>query len=263
MIAVKKDFENIPKTLTYKKKREAFQKNKGAEKYIDETSKYRTREVKERLSKIYNYKCVYCEKSLLDITNHIEHYRPKSVYYQLAYSWDNLLLACDKCNSKKLDNFKIAKEKYNFDEKDYSLEELQNKIKEIDEIEEPFFVNPEQENQEFFDKNISFYLEGKEAGNIFSENERLKYTIETCDLNRDDLNNLRLIVLNDLKNDIKEIIEGAKEDNVFLVRGLKLLKQKINRELENKEREFTALRKIILDNFFSIFMQLKPKENEN
>ena len=58
-------------------------------------------------------KCCYCE-SRLGVTSHkvVEHFRPKGAvqqdpgqkmmypgYYWLAYSWSNLLMSCDVCNS--------------------------------------------------------------------------------------------------------------------------------------------------------------------
>jgi uncharacterized protein (TIGR02646 family) len=46
-------------------------------------------------------KCAYCEAST-DVVAHgdVEHYRPKSVYWWLAYTYDNYLYACQICNQK-------------------------------------------------------------------------------------------------------------------------------------------------------------------
>lgn len=66
-------------------------------------------------------KCCYCEsRHSATSAGRIDHFRPKSAvrqydgsartypgYYWLAYSWDNLLLACDKCNLKKSDYFPL------------------------------------------------------------------------------------------------------------------------------------------------------------
>jgi uncharacterized protein (TIGR02646 family) len=51
-------------------------------------------------------KCCYCE-TLLDANSEVEHWRPKSHYYWLAYSWDNLLLTCSFCNKKKGEKFPL------------------------------------------------------------------------------------------------------------------------------------------------------------
>ncbi len=47
-------------------------------------------------------KCVYCESSLTHAQpGDIEHFRPKSLIPELAFTWTNLLLACRKCNHAK------------------------------------------------------------------------------------------------------------------------------------------------------------------
>lgn len=45
-------------------------------------------------------KCCYCEKVDVPIHNDVEHYRPWSRYWWLAWSWDNLLFACRACNER-------------------------------------------------------------------------------------------------------------------------------------------------------------------
>ncbi|MFN0052993.1 MAG: hypothetical protein ACKV0T_12475 [Planctomycetales bacterium] len=62
---------------------------------------------KPRLKKDTFGKCAYCE-SPTDVVAHgdVEHFRPKSVYWWLAYCFDNHLFACQICNqSYKGDNF--------------------------------------------------------------------------------------------------------------------------------------------------------------
>lgn len=43
-------------------------------------------------------RCMYCEDNQ---GTDIEHYRPKALYPEAAFSWDNLLLACSHCNSNE------------------------------------------------------------------------------------------------------------------------------------------------------------------
>ena len=67
---------------------------------------------KADLERCHHGKCCYCE-TLFDDHNpyaysEVEHWRPKSSYYWLAYSWDNLLLSCGFCNKKKGDLFPLA-----------------------------------------------------------------------------------------------------------------------------------------------------------
>ncbi len=66
--------------------------------------RYKYEDIKEKLINIYNDKCAYCESKERRLQ--VEHFRPKSKYYWLAYSWDNLLLSCSACNSKKSDGVK-------------------------------------------------------------------------------------------------------------------------------------------------------------
>lgn len=55
-------------------------------------------------------KCAYCEAPTTTVAHgDVEHFRPKSVYWWLAYCWDNWLFACQICNqSYKRDQFPVA-----------------------------------------------------------------------------------------------------------------------------------------------------------
>lgn len=79
--------------------------------------------VKLQLLKDQHYKCAYCEKKITDLTNDVEHFRPKTKcqqkkvnatafigYWWLAYTWENLLYSCSVCNrSYKKDIFPLEK----------------------------------------------------------------------------------------------------------------------------------------------------------
>jgi uncharacterized protein (TIGR02646 family) len=63
--------------------------------------KYKHDEIKEALIDMFQGKCAYCESDITHIDyGHIEHFKPKGTpaYYELAVDWDNLLLACGRCN---------------------------------------------------------------------------------------------------------------------------------------------------------------------
>lgn len=65
---------------------------------------------KTQLKKESFGKCAYCEANT-DVVAHgdVEHYRPKSIYWWLAYTYDNYLFACQICNQTyKSDNFPIS-----------------------------------------------------------------------------------------------------------------------------------------------------------
>lgn len=55
-------------------------------------------------------KCAYCEASTSTVAHgDVEHFRPKSIYWWLAYHFDNYLFACQICNQiYKGDNFPVA-----------------------------------------------------------------------------------------------------------------------------------------------------------
>ncbi len=64
---------------------------------------------KTQLKKESKGKCAYCEANT-EVVAHgdVEHYRPKSIYWWLAYTYDNYLFACQICNqSYKSNNFPI------------------------------------------------------------------------------------------------------------------------------------------------------------
>jgi uncharacterized protein (TIGR02646 family) len=62
---------------------------------------------KEQLKKESCGKCAYCESPASTVTfGDVEHFRPKKVYWWLAYCYDNYVFACQMCNQKfKTDAF--------------------------------------------------------------------------------------------------------------------------------------------------------------
>lgn len=53
--------------------------------------------------------CAFCDGRVgTESRETIEHFRPKSRYPELAYTWDNLFLCCDGCQSAKLEKFDAA-----------------------------------------------------------------------------------------------------------------------------------------------------------
>lgn len=77
----------------------------GVQKMVIRATIYQS--VKPELEACHHGKCCYCETPL-DANSEVEHWRPKSKYYWLAYSWDNLLYSCSFCNKKKLHQFPLA-----------------------------------------------------------------------------------------------------------------------------------------------------------
>ena len=152
MFKIDKDLNNIPSSLLSLPTHQKRQKHIAAKKYITGSrynESYKEKDIKETLEKIHYNKCVYCEVWVEEY--HIEHFRPKSIYYWLAYSWDNLLLACPTCNRSKLDQFPCKNANcttlpQDIDPTDTSEENIK-KInllsEELNRQEQPLLINPE------------------------------------------------------------------------------------------------------------------------
>lgn len=72
--------------------------------------KYGHKSIKRALVEMFHGKCAYCESKIVHVDyGHIEHFRPKSIdrFRSLAFEWENLFLACAKCNGPeyKADRF--------------------------------------------------------------------------------------------------------------------------------------------------------------
>ena len=67
------------------------------DKYKD---KYRKQDIKKALCEMYNKRCCYCEGRIgAQAYEHIEHLKPKSLFPQECYEWNNLHWVCEICNS--------------------------------------------------------------------------------------------------------------------------------------------------------------------
>jgi hypothetical protein len=63
---------------------------------------------KEQLLAETHQKCAYCESPTSVVTfGDVEHYRPKSEYWWLAYCYDNYLASCQICNNFKSNYFPV------------------------------------------------------------------------------------------------------------------------------------------------------------
>jgi uncharacterized protein (TIGR02646 family) len=95
----------------------------GREPTSDDIVGYRGKDngIAQLLCHAQHKKCCYCEQRLKTMFNDVEHYRPKGRadrqpgcglthgYWWLAFTWSNLLFACDSCNRiGKKDKFPLA-----------------------------------------------------------------------------------------------------------------------------------------------------------
>ena len=69
-----------------------------------ETRHYAHPEIRLALELETNSKCAYCEGRISDVAyTHIEHKLPKRKHPQLVCDWENLTIACPRCNTNKSD----------------------------------------------------------------------------------------------------------------------------------------------------------------
>jgi uncharacterized protein (TIGR02646 family) len=154
--------------------------------------------VKQALINMQHGKCCFCESKIQHIAfGDVEHYRPKAGYRQndndamqkpgyfwLAYSWDNLLLSCERCNRQYKKNLfpLLHPEKRAQCHKDDVC------------METPLLINPtttDPKKHIGFRDEIPYPIDGSIHG---------KTTIEALGLNREELNEVRRTKLEELKN---------------------------------------------------------------
>ncbi|WP_107038196.1 retron system putative HNH endonuclease [Brumimicrobium mesophilum] len=230
--------QNPRKRNTTHKKRLEIIDNK---KYVDNknyNSRYKLNDVREALLKIYNHKCAYCEQRIEQY--HVDHFRPKSIYYWLAFSWDNLLISCPKCNENKGKKFDIDGKRIVFDSNENNLTFLNKSSVKYDLIEKPKMINPERVD---ISNKICFQVSGK----IFSSNKNFGYTIESCGIDRKDLNDQRRKIIDDFERDITSIKKEFKK-NEDKCKEYETIIRKFIRDSKCNSNEFLAFRNFAIKN---------------
>lgn len=156
---------------------------------------YGHEEVKKQLLQLHRNLCCYCESRVTDIAyGDIEHFRPKQGYQQddndnfhrpgyfwLAYDWNNLLFSCQKCNEQYKKNYFPLK----------NTSKRCNPSKSFDvSKEEPLLINPS-----VIDPSSHIKFDNEVPVGITEEG---KTTIKVLGLDREELNESRREVLNNL-----------------------------------------------------------------
>lgn len=234
--------QNIPRSSRTTSKRRGELIRNGA--YIDQdiyNSRYKLSHIKIVLIDIYQNKCAFCEQRVEQF--HVEHYRPKQIYYWLAFSWDNLISACSFCNEFKDVNFNIngpqAISGVNFN----SSWNINTLSAGYDVSENPDLVNPEVTNPH---DQIVFHKDG----NITSANPRFTYTIGTCHVDRQYLNDLRKKILDDFRRDVKAaFVDNATPADQAI--AIQTILTKFKSDTADKRNEFLAFRQYLIDNWMN------------
>ena len=222
--------------------------------YIEKfNSRYKTADIKEALNKTYHGKCAFCETWSEEW--HVEHYRPKSLYPWLAFSWDNLLVACARCNKFKGNRFEIAGDPARFENKD--LDQINQLAAIYAETERPHTIHPELEDPEPF-------LQFDAKGHIESANSRVAFTIKTCRVDRNAIKDRRRKMLDFFKARLDSAADTATDLEQLkskLAHELRLFK----RQTEDPAVEYVAFRRFILKHMIKdLFAQrvLRPAEDQ-
>lgn len=157
-------------------------------------SKYDHPDNKKALIDASYGKCMYCESYVLSVSfGEVEHIKPKSIFPNLEFDWNNLGFVCQRCNNSK-------NNKYN--------EETQH-------------INPYDENPEDF-----LFVSGTF---ILHKNTRGEKTVNDISLNREGLLEKRLEAINRLEKSLKACFHLQEPLKSEL---LEELKKEISREKE-------------------------------
>jgi uncharacterized protein (TIGR02646 family) len=164
--------------------------------------RYRHPQIKTAIVDETYGKCAYCESKVRHIAHgDIEHIIPKSIEPQLTFEWDNMTLACDRCNENKSDHFANH-----------------------DDLVDPYAVNPD--DHFFIEGPLVLPVPGDEAAEL---------TEKTIKLNRLELVEMRKKRIQSLHDQVKNIAKTHSED----LRAV-LKQDLINNETSN-DTEYAAL----------------------
>lgn len=191
-------------------------------------SQYAHDEIKTALKLMFGKKCAYCESSVTHVSyQHVEHFRPQSIYPKLAYDWDNLLLACERCNGNK---YNAKGHRFPLADGSQPEEDPLNPCSR-DDTDDNLLINPcIDDPEDFFTFNQQY---------VVYFNQRGRVSCETYDLSREDLNDERAEVL-EIAQLVIRIYKYAKEcgavdeEQEFKAALLKFL---------NRKRKYTAMMK--------------------
>ncbi len=211
-------------------------------------SPYQNKEVRKYLKRIYNNKCVYCEQILStpkkgqkqrEDAFSVEHYRPRSDYWWLGYSIDNLLPTCQKCNSEKSDNFSIIETKIE-DIRESDLGRIHLLAIEYNTIEKPLWIHPQIDDPE---PHLIF----TKFGEIKSNNHRCHHVIIKCDLNRLKLRQKRKKLYDDFEEEFS-LIQLAKIPDEQKLGEIHVLFENFVKDALNIKLPFLAFRRYMMKN---------------
>ncbi|GAB4212901.1 MAG: hypothetical protein OHK0022_49340 [Roseiflexaceae bacterium] len=191
-------------------------------------------------------RCVYCEDSC---ANEVEHIKPKTLYPEETFVWDNYLYACRICNGTKSDNFAV----FSANTGEF-INVARRKKDPIVRVEPgtPVLINPRIENPlDFIDLDLRGTFFFRPRIDIEStQHRRGEYTIETLELNRDPLPDAREEAYNCYKallGDYIRISNNGSPDHALyrLIQALKRMRHpSVWREMKRKHTRIPDLNEL-------------------
>ena len=161
---------------------------------------------------IFSETCVFCQQKLTIATGNedarsVEHFRPKSKYWWLAYSWDNLFPVCRVCNQEKDNNFYCSGTQIT-NIRSTDLANIHTLAADYQTIEQPKLLHPVLDESEI---HLKYDLKGKIEDDVSA---RGKYTIDTCKLDRLDIQGKRKSIFDEFDTEIALILfDGSKSQS--------------------------------------------------
>jgi uncharacterized protein (TIGR02646 family) len=207
--------------------------------YIDKdefNSRYKKEDIKNELNSIYKNKCAFCEQKIEQY--HIEHYRPKKTYYWLAFSWDNLIMACATCNQNKGINFELNGTQAEFQNNENNIKSINNLSAGYDAVELPKMVNPEITDPL---ELIKFH----QNGTIYSDDDRFSYTINTCRIDRSYLNDERRKLLDIFERDVRSALVDSDDVQSQKIQIAAIIRKFIQ-DSQDDDLQFLAFRRFAI-----------------
>jgi uncharacterized protein (TIGR02646 family) len=153
-------------------------------------------------------RCMYCEDAPAD---EVEHFKPKDLYPEVAFAWDNYLYACGPCNGPKNNQFSVLSRKAIVDvtrgRDDPVVPPRKGR---------PALINPRKENPLDFLMldiiNTFEFIVISDPGSL--ESERAEYTLRVLRLNeRDYLKKSRRTAYGAYRSLLREYSEEAVAGN--------------------------------------------------
>ncbi len=257
MISIQKDLINIPESLkvddasilhdpaktTHERRKELIADGTyppSGSQSAPYDRRYKHKDIKDALMTLYHGKCAYCET--YDPSPHVEHYRPKrGGYYWLAYSWDNLIISCSQCNTKKGNQFPIMGQKASFHNTPEEMAQINMLSEDYDKKEQPLLLMPERMSGDI--ENIWAF---NQDGAIVLNNERIRKSCEVYGLNREELCKRRKKIWDELINCITDCVAMAKGDISKLQELLNTHLDSFKRGAADETNDYLAFRRYVL-----------------